>query len=161
MTDISKIIININDFLTIHHNLEADTVSFLISLKRELLEFEEELVKPQYKTSPKRIKKELSKIETYLRTCGKSFFVQCYQILKQGALGEINDVSTAIQYYMKAKDIKLSDNSSRTKASVGMKIFREGLQIDALNIIATANKVDNKTREAAHKLLQLEQKEEL
>ncbi len=160
MTDISKIIININDFLTIHHNLEADTVSFLISLKRELLEFEEE-IRPQYKISPKRIKKELSEIETYLRTCGKSFFVQCYQILKQGALGEINDVSTAIQYYMKAKDIKLSDNSSRTKASVGMKIFREGLQIDALNIIATANKVDNETRGAAHKLLQLEQKEEL
>ena len=104
MTDISKIIININDFLTTHHNLEADTVSFLISLKRELLEFEEE-IRPQYKTSPKRIKKELSKIETYLRTCGKSFFLQCYQIHKQGSLGEINDVSTAIQHYMNTKDI--------------------------------------------------------
>ncbi len=50
-----------------------------------------------------------------------------------------------------------TDNSARTKASVGLKIFKEGINIEALKSILNAKRVDDKTRKKAGSILEREQ----
>ena len=138
---------SINRFL-VTHTVDRETLEFLSDLKRQILELEDQVsmgVKPSKR-------KELTKIEALLRALGKRAFIDCYEIFKAAAAREISQVAEAISECSGAK----TANSLRTKASVGVKIFKEGLQRDALEIISQANKVDPEVRMRAEQLLKEE-----
>lgn len=143
MTSIVNLIGEINDFLTTH-NSDNETLEFLIGMKRKLLEVDESML----------IKKEnnvdLPIIEVMLRSVGKRAFVNCYKYFEGVYRGELTDINNEMKRCSGAK----TDNSVRTKVSVGIRIFREDLQIDALKNILEAGKVDNETKKKARALLE-------
>lgn len=146
MNKIPTLLSEVNEFL-VAHTVDKETIEFLIGLKRKLLELEELEVPARQK------KKELPQIEILLRTLGKKCFVSCYDIFKKAANDEIVDITSSIKYCSGAKE----DSTRRTKASVGTRIFREGLQLEALKSIVAAKKVEKSTREEAIKILQQEE----
>ncbi len=149
MNKVAELISDINDFLVEQNNVDKGTVEFLFGLKRKIIELDEQNLSNHQK------KIELPVVEVLLRSLGKKAFVQCYKIFKRAASGELKDVSTAIEDCSGAK----TSNSIRTKSSVGLRIFREGLHIEALKTIIAAEKVDQSIREEALKLLQKEEEE--
>ncbi len=149
MNKVAELISDINNFLVEQNNVNKSTVEFLFRLKRKIIELDEQNLSNRQK------KIELPVVEVLLRSLGKSSFVQCYEKFKQAASGKLKDMPTAIEDCSGAK----TPNSIRTKSSVGLRIFREDLQIEALKIIIAAEKVDQSTRDKALELLQKEREE--
>lgn len=141
MDNITEILGEINDFLTTH-TTDRDTTAFLIGLKRKLLELDAQVPSRKKTTT-------LSTIEVLLRSVGKRAFINCYEVFKMAANGEIENITSSIKGCSGAE----SSNSLRTKASVGVRIFREGLETKALQAILSARKVDDDTKEKAQNLL--------
>ncbi len=149
MNKVAELISDINDFLVEQNNVDKSTIEFLFGLKRKIIELDEQNLSNHQK------KIELPAVEILLRSLGKKAFVRCYKMFKQAAIGELKDLPAAIKDCSGAK----TDNSIRTKSSVGLRIFREGLQIKALKTIIAAEKVDQPIKEEALKLLQEEGEE--
>jgi len=84
-------------------------------------------------------------LEEIIRTIGMKTFVQYYHKLK-------NDKPKEIIQYMKLHE-KYEINSIRNKVSTGKRIFRENLEIQALEIISKAEKVEHQIREEALKII--------
>lgn len=85
-------------------------------------------------------------LEKYLRSIGKRFFVDYYEILKESP-NKPND------YYTNLINENYTFNSFQTKISCSRKIFKEGLDKEALKIISQSNNVDSATRQKALKYL--------
>jgi hypothetical protein len=84
-------------------------------------------------------------LERLIRTVGMKTFVRYYDRFKNNSAQEIIHELQAHENY--------TLNARRAKASTGKRIFREHLEIQALEIIAKAKLVDEQTREAALALL--------
>jgi len=142
-----EIISEINEFLR-DNIVDKNVLEFLVELKMKILELDER------GTSKYRERKELSQIEALLRSIGKSAFISCYYQLKKASEGEISNISESITECSGAR----SNNSLRVKASVGVRIFKLSLNIEALKIIIKAEKVESSVREDAKKILKEEEK---
>ena len=141
MNDVTEILGEINDFLTTH-TTDRDTTEFLVGLKRKLLELDMQVPSRKKTTT-------LPTVEVLLRSVGKRAFVDCYEVFKMAANGKIENIASSIKSCSGAE----SSNSLRTKASVGARIFREGLETEALKAILSARKVDDDTKKKAQNLL--------
>ena len=82
-----------------------------------------------------------------------SSFVNAYYIFKAKYS---DNLTKPILNEMKMLAGAKTDASARTKSSVGLKIFRKGLQIDALRLIANSQKVEQDIALKAHEILQKE-----
>ena len=87
-------------------------------------------------------------LEDLIRTIGMKTFVEYYDKLLNNSVDEII-------HYMKLHE-NYAINSIRTKASTGKRIFRENLNLKALEIISKSDRVDSKTREGALNILKEE-----
>ncbi len=145
MNNVTEILGEINDFLTTH-TTDRDTTEFLMGLKRKLLELDEQAMPSRKKTTT------LPTVEVLLRSVGKRAFIDCYEVFKKAANGELDNIASSIKGCSGAE----SSNSIRTKASVGVRIFREGLETEALRAILAAGKVDENTKKKAQNFLQQE-----
>ena len=85
-------------------------------------------------------------IEVLLKKIGMKTFVEYYNELK-------NVSSQEVKQCMELRD-NFTNHSRDTKVSTGKKIFRENLNIQALEIISKSNRVDEKTKKDALKLLE-------
>ena len=146
MSTTSEIVSAINEFLR-DNIVDAKVVEFLVELKMKVLELD---TKSQ---SGRSITKERSQLETLLRSMGKKCFVDCYYQLKSVHEGKVSKATEAIKECSGS-----TGNSLRTKASVGIRIFRLGLNIEALKTISKAEKVEPNVRKKASKLLEEESK---
>jgi len=86
-----------------------------------------------------------SPLETLIKTIGMKTFVEYYDNFKNNSLQEIT-------HYMNLHE-NYAPNSIRTKVSVGKKIFKENMEIQALEIISKSERVEEQIREKALKLL--------
>lgn len=146
MSTTAEIVSDINEFLR-DNIVDVNVVEFLVELKMKVLKLD---TKNQ---SKRRIVKEQSQLETLLRSMGKKCFVDCYYQLKMTHEGKLSNASNAIK-----ECSKVDGNSLRTKASVGVRIFRLGLNLEALKSISEAEKVEQKVRKNALKILEEESK---
>lgn len=149
MSNMSLIISEINTFISNKNDLDYDTIGFLTNLKEKLLELQDAsvLIHTQNKKQ-----KQLPKVETFLRAVGKEAFINCYKSFKDKHIGIKNNIVKDMFICAGAK----TDNSARTKASIGSKIFNEGLHIEALKNIIDSNRVDIRIREKAKTILNKE-----
>jgi len=141
----ADIISDINTFL-VENSIDREVVEFLMNLKMKVLELDEQRINSGKK------KTELSQTEVLLRSLGKKDFVYCYEVFKKAAKGNIGNVSEAIVDCSGAR----KDTSRRTKASVGVKLFRLGLEIEALKSIVEAEKIEQDVKDEALRMLKLE-----
>ena len=139
------IISKINEFIR-DNIVDKHTLEFLMELKMQVLELD----KPK-----RRIVKEHSQLEILLRSMGKKCFIECYSELKMVFENKTFNASEAIK-----KCSKATNNSLRTKASVGMRIFKMGLNIEALKSISEAEKVKLPIRKKALEILEKEEKQQ-
>jgi hypothetical protein len=142
-----EIVYEINEFLR-DNIVDKHVLEFLVELKMKVLELDEQ------GKSKRRGAKELSQLEVLLRSIGKRSFVDCYYQLKKAAEGNTSNVSESIIKCSGAK----KNSSLRTKGSVGVRLFRLGLNIEALKIIMKADKVEPYVREKALAILEEEEK---
>jgi len=138
MSVVAKLLGDINSFLS-SNNVSHETLIFLIGLKQKILE----------ECDVKIEQNEAQDIEKILRVIGKRAFVDCFYIFKAEYNDENKDVVSLMLTYGGAK----SENSARTKASIGRKIFREGLELEALRNIVGSNRVEEKTKNKALEIL--------
>lgn len=131
------IISEINTFIS-----DNDTICFLMNLKEKLLELQDDTVLIH---TQKKKQKQLSEVEILLRSVGKEAFKDKHVGIKNNILNDMFICAGA-----------KSDNSTRTKASVGSKIFNEGLHIEALKNIIDSNRVDIGVIEKAKTILNKE-----
>lgn len=82
-----------------------------------------------------------------IRTVGMNTFVEHFHLFEDRTLTAADLVNALPQ------DLRLT--SRRTKASTGRRIFREGLHLEALGMIAEARNVDPQTATAAAQILQM------
>ena len=143
---IAHIISNINQFIAKKHTLDHETIEFLSNVKLQLLELQERSFEIQNKKQ-KIISKE---IEVLLRSIGKTTFINCYHIFKAKYLDQIKRPILEEMYSLGGAK---SDGSARTKASVGLRIFKSNLNIEALNSIVKSEKVEQAVIEKAKKIL--------
>ena len=146
MNKAAEILSDINTFL-VSHNVDKEVIEFFLELKTKVLDLDEQKLY-NHKRS-----KELSQVEVLLRSIGKRAFVSCYYIFKQVAEGTIENTTDAIKDCSGAK----KNSSRRTKASVGVRLFKLGLQIEALNTIVEAEKVEQAVKEKALEILKKEE----
>lgn len=132
---------DINSFLS-SNSVDQETLSFLISLKQKILE--------GYDMTTKQNK--ISDIETTLRSIGKKAFIECFYILKEEQDGENENIISCMMSRGGAK----KESSARTKASIGRKIFKEGMELEALKNIISSNRVQEATKNKALVILQKE-----
>ncbi len=144
MSTTVEIVSNINEFLR-DNIVDKNVIEFLVELKMKVLELDEQ------SQSRRRIVKEQSQLETLLRSMGKKCFVDCYYQLKMVHEGKLSNASEAIKECSKA-----DGNSLRTKASVGIRIFKLALDIEALKSISEAEKVPPKVRKSALEIFEKE-----
>jgi len=142
----ADIVSSINEFLS-DNIVDKLVVEFLVELKMKILKLDEQ---KQFKN---RTIKEHTPLEILLRSIGKSCFIDCYYQLKMVAKGKVFNASEAIRECSGAKD-----NSRRTKASVGTRIFKLGLNLEALKSISEAEKVQPAIRKEALKILEEEKR---
>ena len=94
----------------------------------------------------------ISDIETTLRSIGKKAFIECFYILKEEQDGENENIISCMMSHGGAK----KESSARTKASIGRKIFKEGMELEALKNIISSNRVKEVTKNKALVILQKE-----
>ena len=85
-------------------------------------------------------------IEKYLRSIGKRFFVDYYEILKESP-------NKPNEYFENLIKEDYTFNSFQTKISCSRTLFKEGLDKEALRIITKSNNVDEATRQKAFEYL--------
>ena len=146
MKNISPAIFEINTFISGKNDLDDETISFLMNLKEMLLISQDNSFTIEVK------KKKLPEIEILLRIVGKKAFVDCYDYFKNKHIGKKNNIVKDMFICGGAK----SDNSARTKASIGSKIFKKGLHIKALENIIDSNRVSDIVIEKAKNILNQE-----
>lgn len=144
MLDTTKIIAMINNHI-VEHTVDESTLRLLIDLKKELLGMDDSKIKPSVSSD--------DKIKLLLRTTGQRCFVDCFSYFRQASKSGIQGFEAEIWKCSGAK----KDTSFRTKVSAGTRIFKEGLELDALKVISSANRVDIKTKEKARELLSKEE----
>lgn len=149
MNNISSVISEINTFISSKNDLDNETIGFLMNLKEMLLTSQDSSFLIQ---SQKKKQKQLSEVEILLRIVGKEAFISCYEYFKDKHIGKKNNIVKDMFICGGAKE----DNSARTKASTGSKIFKKGLQIEALKNIIGSNRVPNKVIEEAKNILNKE-----
>ena len=147
MNNVSPMISNINVFISNKNNLDDDTIDFLMTLKESLLSLQDQ----SFLTREKKEKK-LSEVELLLRSVGKEAFIRCYKYFKEKHLGKKKNIVSDMERCAGAKSV----NSARTKASVGSKIFKKDLHIDALRNIIASNRVNDDVIEKAKDILKEE-----
>jgi len=84
-------------------------------------------------------------LDGLISTIGMKAFVKYYDILK-------NNTMQDIIHHMKLNE-NYTLNTLRTKASIGKKIFRDNLELKALQIISKSDRVDDATKKDAQRLL--------
>ncbi len=141
--DVSRIISKVNYFIANKHTLDDETIQFLSSLKLSLMEIADN-------STRKKNSSELTELQTLLRSVGMSSFVNAYYIFKAKSEGKI---AGPILDEMKNIGGANTDASARTKSSVGLKLFKLDLNIDALQLIANSNKVDKSIAKKADEIL--------
>ncbi len=146
MNNIANLLSEINTFL-VKHNADKETIEFLLELKQKILEADEQRLANRKKTT------ELPLVEVLLRSVGKKAFISCYDKFKQASNGKVGNITN---FMKECLGDGVSDNSARTKSSVGARIFREGLEIEALKNIIAAAKVEEETKDEARKILEKE-----
>lgn len=135
----------INNFISQKHSLDEETVKFLSNLKLTLMGIEDDLIKKDTKEAPE--------VQSLLRSVGMSSFVNAYYIFKTKHSDNLNkSILDEMKTFAGAK----TDASARTKSSIGLKIFKKGLQIDALKLIENSLKVEQNIALKAHEILQKE-----
>jgi len=149
MNDISSVISRINTFISSKNNLDSETIGFLMELKDTILTSQDSSFLMKVQST-----KQLPKIESLLRIIGKKAFIDCYECFQKKHIGEIDNIVKNMWTCGGAE----TDNSARTKASTGSKIFKEGLQIEALENIIGSNRVPSEVIEKAKKLLEYERR---
>lgn len=142
----TNIISDINQFIAKKHTLDIETVEFLSSIKLQLLEFQEK----SFEVHNKKQKTVSKEVDVLLRSIGKSTFINCYYIFKAKYLEEIKRPILEEMYSLGGAK---SDGSARTKASIGLKIFKLGLNIEALDSIIKSEKVEKIIIEKAKTIL--------
>ena len=128
--------------------LKKDDIDFIEEICKKMegkLVTEEIKNEIEFETGKNTLENSNMSLEDLIRTIGMKTFVDYYDKLKNNSVNEIID-------YMKLHE-NYAINSIRTKASTGKRIFRENLNLNALEIISKSDRVDNKTREGALKLL--------
>jgi len=85
-------------------------------------------------------------LEKYIRSIGKKFFIDYYEILKESP-------KKPNEYYSNLIKENYTNNSFKTKISCSRTIFKEGLEKEALIIISKSNNIDSTTRQKALKYL--------
>lgn len=88
--------------------------------------------------------KRISDTETILKRVGMKTFIEYYRTFQSG------DTRKAVEA-MKGENY--TEKSVRTKAASGVRIFREGKNKEALEIIDSSDRVADDIRTKAHKLL--------
>ena len=147
MANSVSVISKINDFITSKHDLDTETIEFLIGLKQDVLSIEDAKPKSEYHS------KELPPVEKLLRTMGKKAFLDSYEALDvEHKLGDLRNAQGLISK-MKEAGIAGGEMSMRVRASTGRKIFREGLNIEALESIAHSHRTGDDVKAKAEKLL--------
>jgi len=145
--DVSKIISQVNHFIANKHTLDDETIQFLSTLKLSLMELVDS-------STSKKSSGELTELQTLLRSVGMSSFVKAYYIFKSKSEGKIvGPILDEMKKYGGAQ----KDASARTKSSVGLKIFKLDLNIEALQLIANSNKVKTSIADRASEILAKEQ----
>ena len=134
---------DINSFLS-SNIVNKETLNFLMKLKQKILK--------GYDMTTKQNK--ISDIETTLRGIGKTAFIECFYTLKEDQDGDSGNIISCMMSHGGAK----KENSARTKASIGRKIFKEGMEIEALKNIISSNRVKEAIRNKALIILQKEEK---
>ena len=84
---------------------------------------------------------------------GKRCFVDCYDVFRSYANGKL-PLSTLVEL-MKSHGGAKTRGSAYTKAIKGSKIFSNGLQSEALELIIAAPKISHETKVKAQDLLKL------
>ncbi len=134
---------DINTFLS-SNTVNNETLRFLIKLKQGILEGFDTGKTPQIKNS--------FNLEKMLRSIGKKAFIDCYGVFKQQKNGELENIVSLMKSCGGAKN----DNSARTKASIGKKIFNMNMELEALKNIIGSKKISEETKNKALKILQEE-----
>ena len=146
---VSNILSEINQFIMVNHDLTAKTVDFLGNLKASLL-----ILEDLNFSSNKKVKNhETNELDILLRSIGKATFINCYYIFKKKHNGSVNGPIFEEMYISGGAK---SESSARTKASVGLKIFKLNLNIKALESIISSEKVDRDIVEKARTILDQE-----
>lgn len=143
------IISDINQFIAKKHTLDSETVEFLGGIKLQLLEFQEK----SFEIHSKKQKTVSKEVDVLLRSIGKSTFINCYHVFKAKYLEEIKRPILEEMYNLGGAK---SDGSARTKASIGLKIFKLDLNIEALESIIKSEKVEKSIIEKAKTILMKE-----
>ncbi len=141
--DVSKIVSQVNYFIANKHTLDDETIQFLSSLKLSLMELVDN-------STRKKNPGETTESQALLRSVGMSSFVNAYYIFKAKSEGKI---AGPILDEMKKIGGAKKDTSARTKSSVGLKLFKLDLNIDALQLIANSHKVEPSIAERASEII--------
>ena len=88
-------------------------------------------------------------LKKYLESIGKSTFIKYFECFQQN----YNTVSNDILFANFANE-GWTQSSKNTKASIGKKIFKEGLEFDALEFITSSLGIDERTKIRAKELCQ-------
>lgn len=88
-------------------------------------------------------------LERSLQTVGKMIFIEYYNSFKNEAIPNLDMVDTLPRIY--------TLNSRRSRTYHARWIFHQGLQIDALKIIASSDRVSVEVVEEARKLIKSEE----
>ncbi len=134
---------DINTFLSTN-NVDSATLDFLIDLKQKILK--------SCDFTAMKSGQNITDIEKILRSIGKKAFVDCFDVFKQARDGDSLDIVSMMHKCGGAKN----DNSARTKASIGKRIFKEHIELEALKNIIGSAKVDEETKDKALKILHRE-----
>jgi len=120
--------------------LVTDEIESEIKINTEIIDNEDESEQFfQYETL------KTPPLEDMIKTIGMKTFINYYDKLKNESLQAI------IQYMKDHENYKI--NSINAKASTGKRIFKFGLEKQALEIISKSERIDNEIRDEAIKLL--------
>ncbi len=140
-----ELIGDINTFLS-KNTVDSKMLNFLIQLKQKILD--------RYSEKEANGKKNITDVEKILRSIGKKAFIECYDIFKESRDNPNANIVSLMQRYGGANN----EFSARTKASIGKKLFKEGLEVEALKNIIDSSKVEESIKNKALLLLRKEEK---
>lgn len=141
--DVSRIISQVNYFIANKHTLDDETIKFLSSLKLSLVELVDS-------SRRKNNSDKLTELQKLVRSVGMSCFVNAYYIFKAKYKEKITGTILDEMFELGGAN---TDASARTKSSVGLKLFKLNLNLDALELILNSDKVDPMIAQKAKKIL--------
>jgi len=149
MSNSIALISKINDFISTKHDLDNETIEFLINLKKDVL------VVDDNKSTKAWEPKKLPQVERLLRSMGKKVFLDCYELFDEDYKTDEKSDTQKLIVKMKELGIHGGENSFRTRVSINRSIFRNKLNLEALKVIASAPNVTTETKLRAEKLLEV------